>query len=354
MQNNPIILGKHRFNKLISCLVLFCILWTPVDAFSISVLSAARNRLAPKHAGCVTAQEGGHSTTRCGIPSLCSHSTAVSLELTKTISRLTTASFRMRTQPRVQHINVESTSGNEFVDTFQSACRHGASMLAICIFLAGTIAIDPVHAQQQAGSTAAVSPNKAAVSPVSKDAEHQFLDEVLNTVEDHFLDLSNEKGVADSSRTKTFNGISWDDVRRQFDSTELQSRDDTYGVIRKLLKRLGDRFTRFMPPQEFAKLTKYDMTGVGVLLMEREGKIYLAAPPLSGSTGAEAGLRKGDQVLSIDGVDMTGRYAPPCAPPRPAPKSGITHRSSSRCRRCCSCGRRITHYRSLPAVRRPH
>jgi hypothetical protein len=34
-----------------------------------------------------------------------------------------------------------------------------------------------------------------------------------------------------------------------------------YRQIEKLLSRLGDKYTRFMDPNEFQKLTKYDVTG---------------------------------------------------------------------------------------------
>ncbi len=161
---------------------------------------------------------------------------------------------------------------------------------AIATFLSTAYpAIAESVATTQTGSTGGT---QEQIAVPTKDAEHQFLDEVLNTVEEHFLDLNNQNGVADSSRTKIFNGLSWPEIRLDLDQTKLESREDTYAAVRKLLKRLGDRYTRFMPPKEFATLTKYDVTGVGILLAEREGKIYLAAPPLAGSTGAEAGLRK--------------------------------------------------------------
>lgn len=39
--------------------------------------------------------------------------------------------------------------------------------------------------------------------------------------------------------------------------------------------------------------------GVGLLLIEKGGGLYIAAPPLAGSTSAEAGLKKGDRLLQI-------------------------------------------------------
>ena len=225
-------------------------------------------------------------------------------------------------QNPLNKIHVDDQHALDYGPRASAAVRHiiqavSASVLAVCMVTSTPSVADPVPPlPSEASSTTAVpaAPSAPSLAPKIKDAEHQYLDEVLDTVEDHFLDLNNAKGVADSSRTKTFNGVSWAQIRREFDTVELATRDDTYRAVRKLLARLGDRFTRLMPPQEFAKLTKYDMTGVGILLLERDGNLYLAAPPLAGSTGAEAGLRKGDRVLAIDGVDMAGRCIPPYPP----------------------------------------
>ena len=41
-----------------------------------------------------------------------------------------------------------------------------------------------------------------------------------------------------------------------------------------------------MKPEDFAKLTKYDVTGVGVLIVEKDEQLFVGAPPLAGSTAA--------------------------------------------------------------------
>ena len=49
----------------------------------------------------------------------------------------------------------------------------------------------------------------------------------------------------------------------------------SYNEINGALKKLGDKYTRFVKPEDFAKLTKYDVTGVGVLIVEKEGHINM-------------------------------------------------------------------------------
>jgi carboxyl-terminal processing protease len=60
----------------------------------------------------------------------------------------------------------------------------------------------------------------------------------------------------------------------------------------------------------FESLWKYDAIGVGVLFQSNPGKpMEISGPPISGSSGEKAGLRKGDQVLSINGNSLEGKTA---------------------------------------------
>jgi len=142
------------------------------------------------------------------------------------------------------------------------------------------------------------------------DAEHKVLNEVLDLVDQHFFDLSNEKSVGDSASTHIYNSINWDQVRTEEASKPLKDRKSTYKEASKVLSRLGDKYTRFLPPEDFQKLTKYDSTGVGVLLVQREGGLYVASPPLKGSTAEQEGVLKDDRFISIDGVDVRQGKSP--------------------------------------------
>jgi len=148
---------------------------------------------------------------------------------------------------------------------------------------------------------------EASADPASVDPEHALLSEAMGLVEDHFLDLNNQNGVADSVSTKTYNGVLWPELKESMDKTKLKDRGATYKKIQNVLSKLGDRYTRFLKPSDFAKLTKYDVTGVGVLLVDKGGSLYVGAPPLAGSAGEAAGIKKGDRVVEIDGVSMQNK-----------------------------------------------
>jgi len=138
----------------------------------------------------------------------------------------------------------------------------------------------------------------------ASDPEHAIVKEALTVVDEHFIDLKNAKGVADSSSRHVFNGVDWLKLLQEEDAKNIKDRASSYKDINAALKKLGDRYTRFVKPADFAKLTKYDVTGVGVLIVEKNGQLFVGAPPLAGSTASEADVKKGDRILAIDGVSM--------------------------------------------------
>ncbi|EKX33953.1 hypothetical protein GUITHDRAFT_147575 [Guillardia theta CCMP2712] len=150
----------------------------------------------------------------------------------------------------------------------------------------------------------AVAP--AEESKDMKDAEHALLFEAMDVVDRHFIDLSNKEGVARSSELHEYNSVSWEGLKKELEEKKLENRKETYKEIKKVLKKLGDRYTRFLPPSEFVKLTKYDATGVGLAVNQDEQGLLIGYPPLAGSTAADAGVQKGDRLVSIDGVAMKG------------------------------------------------
>ena len=136
----------------------------------------------------------------------------------------------------------------------------------------------------------AVAP--AEESKDMKDAEHALLFEAMDVVDRHFIDLSNKEGVAQSSERHEYNSVSWEGLKKELEEKKLENRKETYKEIKKVLKKLGDRYTRFLPPSEFVKLTKYDATGVGLAVNQDEQGLLIGYPPLAGSTAADAGEDK--------------------------------------------------------------
>ena len=98
---------------------------------------------------------------------------------------------------------------------------------------------------------------------------------------------------------------------KEVDDTEL-----TYGAIRGMLRSLGDRFTRFMTPEdynEFLVSNKGEFTGIGARI---DLKIdYAGSPqarpygatrpyivePIDGGPAQKAGIKRNDVILAIDG-----------------------------------------------------
>ena len=112
-----------------------------------------------------------------------------------------------------------------------------------------------------------------------------------------------------------------DEVRRAIKENFVQPKavDDTeltYGAIRGMLRSLGDRFTRFMTPEdynEFLVSNKGEFTGIGARIDLKVD--YAGSPkakpfgasrpyivdPIAGGPAQKAGLKRNDVILAIDG-----------------------------------------------------
>jgi len=101
------------------------------------------------------------------------------------------------------------------------------------------------------------------------DEEHALLREVISTIDRHYYDIKNEEGASTSSRAHVYNGMAVDQLREALDARKLTSREATYKEIRKIVSRLGDKYSRFIPQSEAASLTKYDVSSIGLVLIRQ-------------------------------------------------------------------------------------
>ncbi|GAB4843684.1 Carboxyl-terminal-processing peptidase 2, chloroplastic [Ancistrocladus abbreviatus] len=108
---------------------------------------------------------------------------------------------------------------------------------------------------------------------------------------------------------KTFNGQSWFRYRENALRNEpMNTREETYVAIRKMLATLDDPFTRFLEPEKFKSLrsgTQSSLTGVGLSIGypagldgSSSGLVVISAAP--GGPASRAGILSGDVILAID------------------------------------------------------
>ncbi len=81
------------------------------------------------------------------------------------------------------------------------------------------------------------------------------------------------------------------------------------GAIRGMLESLGDEHTSYLDPAMFertnATLQGEEYEGIGAWV-DITGEYLTIISPMPGSPAEKAGLKTGDKVIAIDGVDMTG------------------------------------------------
>ena len=80
------------------------------------------------------------------------------------------------------------------------------------------------------------------------------------------------------------------------------------GAIRGMIAALGDQHSSYMDPFEYETATASlagEYTGIGAWV-NTEGDFLTIAEPMPNSPALKAGLKTGDQIIKIDGEDMTG------------------------------------------------
>ncbi|KAL0041882.1 hypothetical protein WJX79_007657 [Trebouxia sp. C0005] len=160
-----------------------------------------------------------------------------------------------------------------------------------------------------ASSVAGAQPDVEAESAVN------LVQEVYELVADNYLD----------ARSGGFDPQRWEQLKDQALQQPLRDSPAAYRVIREMLaKGTSDPYTRFITPEEFESMRKYDVTGVGLHLGtaeefvrktglqlplghdESEEGIWVVGMIL-GSPAQTAGVEQGDQLLGIDEMQVDGQ-----------------------------------------------
>ncbi len=101
----------------------------------------------------------------------------------------------------------------------------------------------------------------------------------------------------------------WRIVENEFYGRPIDPKELTYGAIRGALSTLEDENTAFIPPEHIA-IIREDLTGafegIGALVKMNEDGYLVIVEPLAGRPADLAGLKAGDLVLEVDGVEIRG------------------------------------------------
>lgn len=157
--------------------------------------------------------------------------------------------------------------------------------------------------------TSAVSPHANEDDGGEKEtAIRELIDEVYDVVAQNF----------DDSRRRAFSVEEWKSVRDAVAGRRIRDPSVAHSAIREMVLRLRDPYSRFLSPNEFSAMSKYDISGVGLNLgtkTDLKDKTGLA-PAFEDGDGAwviglirespadAAGVRQGDLILKIGGRGM--------------------------------------------------
>ncbi len=183
----------------------------------------------------------------------------------------------------------------------------------------GTINSDDVITSRSTSTTTSTTTNTISTpmvsgSPIStpkaqsartKLEQSTVIDEVWTLIDKYYLDRS-------------FHDQNWSTVRSQYESklpidasTGQYNDDEAMKITTAMVQSLGDKYSRVLDKEQYAKIQKFDLIGVGATLMPDpvDKRIMVGAPPVDGSEAQKGGIKYGDYILAVNGVPTKGRTA---------------------------------------------
>jgi len=120
---------------------------------------------------------------------------------------------------------------------------------------------------------------------------------------------STSTSTGDSTLERLFEPFweAWDIVHDQFVDQPVDDLKLMQGAIRGMLDSLGDQHTGYMTPEEYDQATMPldgSYTGIGAWV-DSSGEFLTIISPMEGSPAEKAGLKPGDEIIAVDGKDIT-------------------------------------------------
>lgn len=125
------------------------------------------------------------------------------------------------------------------------------------------------------------------------------------------IDLPILQSTSEPKNTDTLFAPFWEAWQIVHDNYVDQPVNDVtlmQGAIRGMIAALGDQHSSYMDPFEYKDATadlSGEYTGIGAWV-NTEGDFLTISEPMPNSPALKAGLETGDQIIKIDGEDMTG------------------------------------------------
>ena len=122
-------------------------------------------------------------------------------------------------------------------------------------------------------------------------------------------DLSSDAGNPDDLK-ELFSPFweSWQIIHDQYVDQPVDNEKLMQGAIRGMLDSLGDPHTSYMDPFQFNQANiplEGEYEGIGAWV-DPTGQYLTIVSPMPGSPAEKVGLKPGDQIIAVDGQDMTG------------------------------------------------
>ncbi len=99
----------------------------------------------------------------------------------------------------------------------------------------------------------------------------------------------------------------WETLSTRYVEKDLEEQEMYYGAIKGMVDGVGDPVTIYLTPEEteaYEDGNAGKFEGIGAELGYENGNVVIVAP-LEGSPAKEAGLKPGDVIMKVDGVDVT-------------------------------------------------